>query len=50
MAIKSKPICATPVITGKIAKKIIKEANTIPSKASLSRCKRIENVAMKMAK
>lgn len=50
MTVKSKPICASPVITGKIAKQVIKEANTTPSKAALLRCTRIVKVAKKMAK
>lgn len=50
MTVKSKPICASPVITGKIAKQVIKEANTTPSKAALLRCARIVKVAKKMAK
>ncbi len=50
MSIKSKPISASPVITGKFAKQIIKEANKAPSKGALLRCERISKVAKKMAK
>ena len=35
MAVKTKPITSTPIITGKYAKQIIKEADVKPSKKAL---------------
>lgn len=50
MAVKVKPICDSPVITGKYAKQVIKEANTKPSKIAILRCKRAERMLKQISK
>lgn len=50
MAVKIKPITSTPVIKGRYAKQVIKEANSKPSKATLIRAKRIIKLMDRIAK
>ena len=50
MAIKTKPITSTPVVKGKYAKEIIKEANRTPSKVALLRAKRIIKLMSRISK
>ena len=50
MAVKTKPITSTPVVKGRFAKEVIKEANSIPSKVALLRVKRIMRLMDKISK
>lgn len=50
MAVKAKPITSTPIITGKYAKQIIKEANEEPSKEAILRSKKIIKLMRKISK
>ena len=50
MAVKTKPITSTPIITGKYAKQIIKEADVKPSKKALIRVKKLSNLMKKISK
>ena len=50
MAVKTKPITSTPIITGKYAKQIIKEADVKPSKKALIRVKKLSNLIKKISK
>lgn len=50
MAIKAKPITSTPIITGKYAKQIIREADVEPSKAAILRSRKIIKLMKKISK
>ena len=50
MAVKAKPITSTPIITGKYAKQIIKEADVKPSKKVLLRAQKLSKLMKKISK